>query len=379
MARGVGGGSGGRGMSGGGGRGMAGGRGGSSAGRGGGMGSRGGGMGGPGGGMGGRPGGMGGPAPRRRRSGSGFGTGFLMGSMMSGGRRNRRVTDNGSAEGGGGGCLGGMLFPTLIVIIILIVVISSCAVMNMSEDNSVPYEGSDITRTKLADNQCSESSEWIDDELGWLSSQSTVKNAMDSFYKETGVQPYLIITDNVDGKGEDLTDDEIESYLTDVYDSLYNDEGHMILLFVEYEPGEYLCYIYTGSAANGVIDSSAKDYIITLVDSYYTDSSLTDDEYFAKIFEDAGKNLMQDYNESSRTRNIIIIIVVVGVILIIVLILARRASDARAREAEKTKEILDTPIGESPEKEDLERKYGDDPNDGSGGDTGGGSSGSASS
>ncbi len=374
MARGVGGGSGGRGMSGGGGRGMAGGRGGSSAGRGGGMGSRGGGMGGPGGGMGGRPGGMGGPAPRRRRSGSGFGTGFLMGSMMSGGRRNRRVTENGSSEGGGG-CLGGMLFPTLIVIIILIVVISSCAVMNMGDDSSsVPYEGSDITRTKLADNQCSESSEWIDDELGWISSQSTVKSAMDSFYKETGVQPYLIITDNIDGKGADLTDDEIESYLTDVYDSLYNDEGHMILLFVEYEPGQYVSYVYTGSAANGVIDASAKDYIITLVDSYYTDSSLTDDEYFARIFEDAGKNLMQDYNESTRTRNIIIIIVVVGVILIIVLILARRASDARAREAEKTKEILDTPIGDSPENEELKRKYGDDQSGGaSGGDTGSGS------
>ncbi len=380
MPRGGGAGGGGRGMAGGGGgRGMSGGRGGSSAGRGGGMGSsggRGGGMGGSGG-MGRRSGGMsgpggmggmGGPAPRRRRSsGSGFGTGFLMGSLLSGGRRNRRVEDNGGPAdgGGGGGCLGGMMFPLLIVIILLVVVIASCSVMNMGgssgyDDYGVAYEGSDINREKLDASQCKESSEWIDDELGWLSKQSTVKNAMDSFYKDTGGQPYLIITDNIDGKGEDLTDEEVESYLTNVYDSLYSDEGHMILLFIEYEPSEYYRFVYTGTAADGVIDSSAKEYIMNLVDAYYTDTSLTDDEYFAKIFTTAGENLMQDFNESTHTRNIIIIIIVIGVILIIVLFLVRRASEARAKEAAHTKEILDTPIGNSSSDDELLHKYGED-------------------
>ncbi len=369
MARGVGGGGGGRGMSGGsGGRGMSGGRGGGSIGRNGGSAGRGGGMGGGrGGGMGGsRSGGMGGaPGPQRRRSSGGFGAGFGAGMMM-GSRRRRRAPRGGMVMGGG--CLSGFMFPLLIVIIVVIMIVSSVAVANMdSGSDTVAYEGEEITRTKLADNQCTESSEWIDDELGWLSSQSTVKKAMESFYSETGVQPYLIITDNIDGKGAGLTDDEVESYLEETYDSLYNDEGHMILLFIEYEPGEYYRYIFTGSAADGVIDASAKDYIANLVDSYYTDSSLTDDEYFAKIFTDAGKNLMQDYNESTRTRNIIIIIVVVGVILIIVLILAKRYSDSKAKEAERTKEILDTPIGNSSSDDELLHKYGDDSSGGSSG------------
>ncbi len=364
MARGVGGG-GGRGMSGGGGsRGMSGGRGGGSVGRNGGSAGRGGGMGSPGGS---RGGGMGGaPGPRRRSTSGGFGAGFGAGMMMGAGRRRRAPRRGGMIMGGG--CLSGFMFPLLIVIIVVIMIVSSVAVANMdNSSDTVAYQGEEITRTKLADNQCAESPEWIDDELGWLSSQSTVKNAMDSFYKETGVQPYLIITDNIDGKGAALTDDEVESYLENVYDSLYDDEGHMILLFIEYEPGEYLRYVYTGSAANGVIDASAKDYIVNLVDSYYTDSSLSDDEYFAKIFTDAGENLMQDYNESTHTRNIIIIIIVVGVVLIIVLILAKLYSDSKAKEAERTKEILDTPIGNSSSDDELLHKYGDDSDGGSSG------------
>ncbi len=365
MARGGGpggGAGGGRGLSGGGaGRGLSGGRGGAggSSGRGGGMGGSRGGMGGSRGGMGGSRGGMGGQQPRRRSSGVGMG-GLMMGASMM--RRSRRRGPGGGApRGGGGGCLSGMLFPLVLVVIIVAVIVSSCAVM-MSSNND-EYEGDGITRTKLEASQCKESSEWIDDELGWISSPSKVKSAMEDFYKETGVQPYLIITDNVDGKGEDLTESEVETYLDHVYESLYSDEGHMILLFVEYSPSEYLRYLYTGTAAESVIDSSAVEYILGLVDRYYTDSSMTDDEYFSTVFETAGKGLMQDYSERTRTTRIVIIIIVIGVILIIVLLLLRRLSESRSREAEHTKEILDTPIGDSAENEDLKKKYGeDDPN-----------------
>ncbi len=286
-----------------------------------------------------------------------------MGASMM--RRSRRRGPGGGpggpGGGGGGGCLSGMLFPLVLVVIIVAVIVSSCAVMMSS--NTDEYEGDGITRTKLESSQCKESSEWIDDELGWLSSPSKVKNAMDDFYKETGVQPYLIITDSVDGKGEDLTEAEVETYLDNVYDSLYSDEGHMILLFVEYSPSEYYRYLYRGSAAESVIDSSAVDYILGLVDRYYTDSSLTDDEFFSDIFETAGKGLMQDYSERTRSRTIVIVIVVIGVILIIVLLLLRRLSESRAKEAEHTKEILDTPIGDSAENEALKNKYEDDAGD----------------
>ncbi len=369
-----------RGMSGGGMRGSMGSMGGS-VGRGGGMTSssgRGGGMGGSMGGMGGmsmrntpgggRPAGGMNPGPNPGM----MGAGMIGAGMMGAGMARRPAPAPRPVMGGrpappprrrvGCGCLGGVMFPILIILVVVIVLFSSCSVMFMSPgyDNGYTYEGDGITRTKLESNLCKESSQWIDDELGWLKSQSSVRKSMQYFYDQTGVQPYLIITDNVNGEGYYLTDDEAKEYLEDVYDSLYSDEGHMIFLFVEFSPSRYVTYIYTGTAAGSVIDSSAREIMLGIADRYYTDPDLTDDEYFETIFETSADTLMQDYNQRSRTRSTVIIILVIGVIVIIVLILAKRVSDSRAKEAEHTKEILDTPIGQSSTNEDLLKKYGDD-------------------
>ncbi len=256
------------------------------------------------------------------------------------------------------GCSTGCLYPSLLALIIIVMIVASGITLFSGSGSS--SEGDGITRTKLESSQCITSSEWIDDELGWFEKPSTVQNAMQSFYSDTGVQPYLILTDNMNGKGYDLTDTDAEEYLDAVYDSLFGDEGHMIFAFVEYEPSEYVTYIYTGTAAASVIDSSARELILGLADRYYTDTSLSDESYFATIFTTSADELMQDYNSGRRTRNTIIIIIVVGLVLIAVLYMVKRVADSRAKEAEKTKEILDTPIGEKPEDEELLKKYGED-------------------
>ncbi len=269
------------------------------------------------------------------------------------------------------GCLGTIMFPVLIVIIVVIMIIGSFVTYRSGGSGygssynyadygySYAYEDDGISRTKLESNLCIESPEWIDDELGWIRSKSTVEDAMQDFYSKTGVQPYLILTDNIDGKGADLTNSEAQEYMVDVYNSLYEDQGHMILAFVEYAPAEYNRYIYVGDAAESVIDSSAREFMLDLVDRYYW-SDLSDDELFETVFMVSADTLMENYISNHRVRNIIIIILVIGAVLIVILVLARRVATARARKAEATKKILDTPIGESPENEDLLKKYGSD-------------------
>ncbi len=280
--------------------------------------------------------------PRRRRGGVGLGIGIL----------------------------GTLFFPVMIIIIVIVMIVGSLVTVRINRNNyayddyGYEYEANEVTRTKLASNLCTESSEWISNEIGSFSTTETRK-AEEYFYSETGVQPYLLITDNLDGKGSDLTDSEAESYLASVYDSLYNDEGHMILAFVEYDYDKFWVYIYTGVSADSVIDSSARDAIISIAERYYYDDTLTNDEYFATIFDESADVLMRDYTQSHRARNVIIIILVLGAVLIVVLIAVRGVLTARARKAEATKKILDTPIGDSPENEELKRKYGDDSDGGS--------------
>ncbi len=363
---GPGGGGGGRGMSGGGGggRGFSGGAGmggagrGMSPGRSGGYANRGG-------------GGSMGPAPRQPGGGMpGMG---MPGGMPRMPRAPRRRPPMGGMPAMGGGCMGcfmpfGSVMLIILVIALVMVMFGACSFGSGYTDYSgTVIEGDGIEREKLESNLCKESSQWIDDELGWLRSQSTVKNGMKDFYDQTGVQPYLIITDNINGKGRDVTDTDVEAYLEEKYDSLYSDEGHMIFLFDEYSEAEYLRYLYVGSAAKSVMDTSAEEIFLNLADRYYQDYSLSDDEYFAKIFTESANVLMKDYTAGKRTKTTVTVVLIVAIAIVVILLIVMRIQASKTKEAEHMQEILNTDIGASPSQEELLKKYGGDSTAGSSG------------
>lgn len=193
-------------------------------------------------------------------------------------------------------------------------------------------------REKLAESACITEDVWIDDSLDWLGNDTSVREAMKYFQDKTGIQPYLLITDNLDGKGGEITDKEAETYLAGLYDSLYSDEGHMIFTFMEYAPSQYITYLYTGTAADSVMDADARNLFLDCADRYYADSSLSDAEFFEKVFEKAAELTSRDTD--------------------------RGAFDAFARMKEKAdRELARAQASEalsagSEEAEDLMKKYG---------------------
>lgn len=193
-------------------------------------------------------------------------------------------------------------------------------------------------REKLAESACITEDVWIDDSLDWLGNDTSVREAMKYFQEKTGIQPYLFITDNLDGKGGEITDKEAETYLAGLYDSLYSDEGHMIFTFMEYAPSQYVTYLYTGTVADSVMDADARNLFLDCADRYYADSSLSDAEFFEKVFEKAAELTSRDTD--------------------------RGAFDAFARMKEKAdRELARAQASEalsagSEEAEDLMKKYG---------------------
>ena len=193
-------------------------------------------------------------------------------------------------------------------------------------------------REKLAESACITEDVWIDDSLDWLGNDTSVREAMKYFQEKTGIQPYLFITDNLDGKGGEITDKEAETYLAGLYDSLYSDEGHMIFTFMEYAPSQYITYLYIGTAADSVMDADARNLFLDCADRYYADSSLSDAEFFEKVFEKAAELTSRDTD--------------------------RGAFDAFARMKEKAdRELARAQASEalsagSEEAEDLMKKYG---------------------
>lgn len=227
---------------------------------------------------------------------------------------------------------------TLILIIALVMVVLGM----LSQRSSI--QTSTIERTKLESSQCQKVDTWYQDDIDWIHDEKTLLKGLKDFYNQTGVQPYLWITDNINGKAKPTTSD-FESALQAKYDELFNDEGHLIVCFMESSPSIYATYYWAGSAAKGVIDDEAGEILLDVIDSKYT-SDLTDEQMFSKSFSDAATRMMKVGHTTKQLviMTAIAILVVVGVIAVIFLIKAKRK--AAAEEAAETERILNTDIDE---------------------------------
>ena len=220
---------------------------------------------------------------------------------------------------------------------------------------------STVNRTPLNSADVVESDLWFDNKAGWDIRTSVLTKGMKEFYKKTGVQPYLIITTEINGIGEYLLDSEAVEYLEQQYDTLFHDEGHLIYAFMEYSENRYKQYIYAGNKASAVIDREAQEIIYDYADALYT-TNLEDDEYFRDIFVKSADRIMVKTvtKEDNRNTTIIVIgVIIVAIIAVAGIVLIQKRSREKASEYQK---ILDTPMNNTHDGsfDDLREKYKND-------------------
>ena len=363
------------------GRGGGGGRGGGSFGGGRGGGSRGGSFGGSRGGFGGISRGSG-----TTRSGGSFGSGRKRGGQSSGGlgglggsfgggghrprpRYNRPRPSYGGGMWGrpfwgrpryrrGGGCGGagcGFILMGVFLLMVVMIIISSIGNFNPTTPGSVTP--STIEREALPAGSVNET-DYYTDQAGWIENPTQLTHGLRHFYNETGVQPHVYITDNIDGS-IDPTEDEFIAFGESLYEELFTDEAHVLLVFFEPSLGDFIYYIVPGYQAGQVIDMEATDILSDYIDRYYY-SDLENEELFSKAFQDSADRMM----EVTKSPWITVWIVIAVVVLIFILFSWWKSKQAQKNlEAQQTKDILSQPIekfGASPE-EELTKKYQDDP------------------
>ena len=227
---------------------------------------------------------------------------------------------------------------TLSIVLAIIVIVAGLIAARPNIQQST------IERSKLDSSLCTRVDTWYQDDINWIHDEKTLLKGLKTFYDKTGVQPYLWITDNINGKAKPNTSD-FETALKSKYSELFKDEGHVIVCFMESSPSVYATYYWAGSAAKGVIDDEAGEILLDVIDSKYT-RDLSDEEMFSKSFSDAATRMMK---VGHTTKQLIIIAVIVllclGFVVSVYLWVKTRAK-ARAEEAEETQRILNTPIDE---------------------------------
>lgn len=224
---------------------------------------------------------------------------------------------------------------------------------------AVSWSGGNITPSTVAreklDGQYVTTTEYYADTIGWIRSGSKLKAGMKSFFDDTGVQPFLYLTETVNGS-TCPSDEEMEAFANSLYDELFEDEGHLLVVFQEYNSdGNYLVWCVAGKQAKTVFDDEARDIFFDYLDHYYY-SSYSEDEFFSKAFEDTGKRMME-----KTTNPVVVIAVIIGVIAVALIAFSwwKRARAAKKEQAAETARILNTPIEKIGDKtlEDLEDKY----------------------
>ncbi len=283
---------------------------------------------------------VGGPRFGRRRS--------IFGGPSRPPNRNRN-------HNSGGGCL------TTILMLIVIAIIGFFLLSLFARDSG-GLGGGDITasteqREPLAAGAVNET-DYYTDELGWINNEAVAREGLEYFYEKTGVQPHVNTTDSIDGAANprNPSQEEMQNYANTLYDELFTDEGHLLLIFFEPEANQYGTYYVTGVQADAVIDNEAGNILLDYLDLNYTNTNLTDDEYFSRSFQQAADRMME-VTTSPWIPVIIGILILGGLYLLYRWWKARQ--QAKEQEALRTKEILSQPIQtyEDAETESLTRKY----------------------
>lgn len=283
-----------------------------------------------------------------------------MGPVMMGGFRPPRRTGWGmSPRGGGGmGCgFGSVGCLVLIILFIVVLVFASVFVTSTpgSSRDITEVTKSTIEREPLPPGSVTETG-YYTDELDWIKNPTKLTAGMKNFYQATGVQPYLYITDTIEGS-HNPSEEQVERFAMDTYDDLFSDEAHLLLIFFEYD-GRYHTWYLNGIQAKTVLDQEAMDILLDYVDKYYY-YDITEDEMFSKAFDDAGTRIME-----VTTSPWIPVLIVAGIlgIFIVTFIWWQFAKKQKNKEAQQTQEILNTPLEAfgSGEAEDLAKKYEED-------------------
>ena len=348
MARGGGGRSGGGGSAGGGGRSFGGGGGRSFGGSSGGGSSRGGGSFG---GSSSRGGGSGGSRPS---TGGGFGSGSIFRPPVY--RRTVILPMGGSGGGGSGspqgggqkkqglGCLA-FAITALAVVLIFIMLTQSSNDITRSTVERQPLPGGSVNETA-----------YYTDNLGWIGNQTELLSGMRHFYRETGVQPHLYLTEYIEGNS-DPSDAVVEAFLYDLYDELFTDEAHLLVIFQEHQ-GYYHTWYMGGEQTKTVIDREAADILMDTLDAHYHNDSFSDEQFFSKVFEDSADRIMT----VTKSPWIPVFLVLFVLLLTALLFLWwKKHKEQKNLEARQTEEILNTPLESfgDLEAENLAKKYDD--------------------
>lgn len=248
---------------------------------------------------------------------------------------------------------------TLVILLLFIFVIApvatSCIGGGSTKVNNVTIPASTVNREKVNTgvgfiNDC------VIDEIGWFDNVSKTSKGLQTFYNETGVQPYVVF------KAYDpsvTTDAQKQKYAEEWYESNITNEGTFLFMYFGEQNTDtdlgYMCYV-NGKQIGTVMDAEAVDIFWAYVDSaWFSDMSM--DDVVITAFNNTAKRIMTKTKTGADVGVAFFIALgVIGVGVVVIIILKMKFKRQK-EENEEAARILNTPLETSSSDDDLLNKY----------------------
>lgn len=175
----------------------------------------------------------------------------------------------------------------LLINIVLPILITLCFICAWAVADN-PY--SERVREKVV-GEYVEAGVCMDTTGDWDLWESSLTTSRDAFKVSTGVAPYVYIVDNIDGDYSPSRK-QLQSKADELYQSLFEDEVHMLVLFWDYG-GNWKYVVSLGDLAAEYMDEEALDIMDHYLTEEYYDAD-TDTLFFTKTFRQTHEALNLD-------------------------------------------------------------------------------------
>ena len=290
------------------------------------------------------------PPPPHHHHGPDLGDMMFGGMMYEMGKRSERDRRSGGGgeppqnnNGNGTGCLLACIAVIAIICCFALGLLASQDGVSKSTVEREPLPAGAVVET-----------DYYTDEPGWISDASELTSGMRDFYQQTGIQPYLYIATQVDGTNTPSVS-QCQAYAEQLYDTLFTDEAHFLLVFCDNGNGGYTCGYTAGSQTKTVLDDEALGIFADYLDRYYS-SDMGDEEFFSTVYAKTAQRIM---TVTKSPVPIIIGMVIALAIVIVLFVWWKKAKEQKNKEAKQMEDILNTPLEQfgDDEAEELAKKY----------------------
>lgn len=258
---------------------------------------------------------------------------------------------------------GGTRIITFVIVIIILIIIMSMATSSLNQSNNVPKN----TTKRTALSGVVSKTDWYEDNIGWISSKNTLISGLETFYKKTGVQPYVLLVpySSTYWNGSTLNATAADTYLEQVYSEKFKDEGHFIFAYFQCKndsrsemDGEFR-YL-SGYSADTIMDNEAISILWGHFEKNYYNTSLSMEKMIANTFEETAESIMSKPTNGWDFAKVLITVIVIIIVIVAIYKITKNKNQREKEKEEYTKDILNKPLETfGTDTSDLEKKYED--------------------